>query len=196
MLSKNNRVLTLLVEQPLGLLALASLVACLDFQSGPGIQFSIGYALPVLAAGWALRVRWMIAFALGLPLLRLAMAWQWSADWPDLAAGANLVIRSAVLLLLGGIARRCRIAEQEVKVLHGLLPVCMHCKRIRDEQQEWQPIERYIRDHSEADFSHGICPECSKIYYPDFGLGDEPPAPPAHNPEGERSPARSLKSPS
>jgi phosphoserine phosphatase RsbU/P len=54
----------------------------------------------------------------------------------------------------------------EIKVLRGLLPICSHCKKIRDEKGKWHPVEGYIRDHSNADFSHGICPECLNKYYP------------------------------
>ena len=60
-----------------------------------------------------------------------------------------------------------------VKTLRGLLPICSHCKNIRDDQGYWGQIEAYIGNHSEAEFSHGICPECAKKYYPDFNLYDE-----------------------
>lgn len=60
-------------------------------------------------------------------------------------------------------------ALDEVKTLSGLLPICASCKRIRnDDNQTWQPIEEYITDHSNADFTHGICPECARQLYPDF----------------------------
>ena len=52
-------------------------------------------------------------------------------------------------------------ALAKVKALKGLLPICAWCKKIRDDKGYWQQIEAYIRDHSEADFSHGICPECA-----------------------------------
>jgi len=61
-------------------------------------------------------------------------------------------------------------ALAEVKRLSGLLPICASCKRIRDDQGYWQQIEAYIRDHSEADFSHGICPECARKLYPELNL--------------------------
>jgi len=61
-----------------------------------------------------------------------------------------------------------RRALAEVKKLSGLLPICASCKKIRDDKGYWQQIEAYIRDHSEAEFSHGICPECAKKLYPDF----------------------------
>jgi PAS domain-containing protein len=55
-----------------------------------------------------------------------------------------------------------------VKTLRGLLPICASCKRIRDDKGYWNQIEAYIRDHSEAEFSHGICPECNRKLYPEF----------------------------
>jgi hypothetical protein len=60
----------------------------------------------------------------------------------------------------------------KVKKLSGLLPICAHCKKIRDDKGYWNQIEAYIRDHSEADFSHCICPECAKNFYPEFYKGD------------------------
>jgi hypothetical protein len=59
-----------------------------------------------------------------------------------------------------------REALSNVKMLSGMLPICASCKKIRDDKGYWNQIEAYIRDHSEADFSHGICPECAKKLYP------------------------------
>lgn len=59
-------------------------------------------------------------------------------------------------------------ALAKVKILSGMLPVCAHCKRVKDDKGYWTQIEAYIRDHSEAEFSHGICPDCMKKLYPDF----------------------------
>lgn len=55
-----------------------------------------------------------------------------------------------------------------VKQLSGLLPICSSCKKIRDDKGYWNQIEGYIRDHSEVNFSHGICPECTKKLYPNI----------------------------
>ncbi|MFA7347383.1 MAG: hypothetical protein WCZ86_06455 [Desulfurivibrionaceae bacterium] len=59
-------------------------------------------------------------------------------------------------------------AMQEVKVLSGFLPICASCKKIRDDTGYWNQIEEYISKHSNALFSHGICPDCVKKLYPDF----------------------------
>ncbi|MEN8692290.1 MAG: response regulator [Desulfobacterales bacterium] len=65
-------------------------------------------------------------------------------------------------------------ALSKIKKLSGLLPICSHCKKIRDDKGYWNKIESYIHKHSDAEFSHGICPECAEKYYPDMDLyGDE-----------------------
>jgi len=64
-------------------------------------------------------------------------------------------------------------ALAEVKTLSGLLPICSHCKKIRDDRGYWDQIESYVMKYSDAKFSHGICPECAKKYYPDYNLYDD-----------------------
>ena len=59
-------------------------------------------------------------------------------------------------------------ALQEVRILRGFLPICASCKKIRDDTGYWTQIEGYIKDHSEAEFTHSICPDCAKRLYPDF----------------------------
>jgi PAS domain S-box-containing protein len=59
-------------------------------------------------------------------------------------------------------------ALNKIKTLRGIIPICASCKKIRDDKGYWNQIEIYIRDHSEADFSHGICPECAEKLYPEL----------------------------
>jgi PAS domain S-box-containing protein len=61
----------------------------------------------------------------------------------------------------------------EVKILSGLLPICASCKKIRDDEGYWQQVEVYVREHSEAEFTHSICPECAKRLYPGLFEGDK-----------------------
>ncbi|MCX5813120.1 MAG: PAS domain-containing protein [Proteobacteria bacterium] len=61
-----------------------------------------------------------------------------------------------------------REALSKVKLLSGLLPICASCKKIRNDNGYWEQMEMYVRDHSEADFSHGICPECAEKLYPEY----------------------------
>ena len=59
-------------------------------------------------------------------------------------------------------------ALERIKTLDGLLPICAHCKKIRDDSGYWNQIERYITTHSKAEFSHSICPTCTQQLYPDL----------------------------
>ena len=76
-------------------------------------------------------------------------------------------------ITLGALVQReifLRFAEAQLrlKVLSGLLPICANCKRIRDDAGTWTQMEVYVKAHSEADFSHGICPQCRQQLYPDL----------------------------
>jgi len=59
-------------------------------------------------------------------------------------------------------------ALERVKLLSGLLPICSSCKKIRDDSGYWNQIEEYIRDHSDAQFTHSLCPECVRRLYPEL----------------------------
>jgi len=54
----------------------------------------------------------------------------------------------------------------EVRTLRGMIPICSYCKKIRDDEGGWWQLERYIHDHAEVEFSHGICPDCTKREFP------------------------------
>ena len=72
-----------------------------------------------------------------------------------------------------------RDALAKIRTLRGLIPICASCKKIRDDDGYWHQVEVYVRNHSEAEFSHGICPECAdKLYSEAFGKGGgNPPNP-------------------
>jgi hypothetical protein len=80
--------------------------------------------------------------------------------------------------LLRILSLRIRAIEKYmIKALGGLIPICSNCKKVRDIKGEWIPIERYISDHSDAEFSHGLCPTCIRELYPEMAdrilSGDE-----------------------
>ena len=93
----------------------------------------------------------------------------WLDVWNNLLR-VGVFVSSALLLarLKGDMVREMKLnadlqaALAEVKQLSGLLPICAWCKRIRDDEGDWQQIETYITIHSEADFTHGICPDCAR----------------------------------
>ncbi|NDY41666.1 response regulator [Dissulfurirhabdus thermomarina] len=65
------------------------------------------------------------------------------------------------------LVRRLHEAIDQIKTLRGLLPICAACKKIRDDQGYWTQIEDYLARHSDAEFSHGLCPECAREIYPE-----------------------------
>ena len=74
--------------------------------------------------------------------------------------------------LLQMLSQRVRADEKFIRnTLGSFLPICANCKKIREDDDSWTPIEVYIRDHSETEFSHSICPECTKKLYPEFYKG-------------------------
>ena len=91
-------------------------------------------------------------------------------DRAELKARMNAGER--ILRLQAELASRVKeleLALTNVKLLQGLLPICCYCKRIRDDKNYWQQVDTYITDHSEAVFTHGICPECrDRVVKPDL----------------------------
>jgi phosphoserine phosphatase RsbU/P len=82
---------------------------------------------------------------------------------------ARIRVGERVLGLQSELAERVEELQEaltHVKTLKGLLPICCHCKKIRDDQNYWQQVESYISLNSEAEFTHSICPECLEKYYP------------------------------
>jgi DNA-binding NtrC family response regulator len=71
----------------------------------------------------------------------------------------------------GKLIRQLKDALTQVKTLRGLLPICANCKKIRDDKGYWNQIELYIKEHSDAEFTHSLCPDCIRELYPE--LADE-----------------------
>ncbi len=87
--------------------------------------------------------------------------------------GASTIVRDITERKRAEAEREKLLAElsqamKEVKALSGLLPICAGCKKIRNDNGYWQQVEIYIQEHSEAEFTHGLCPECMKRLYPQF----------------------------
>jgi hypothetical protein len=126
---------------------------------------SAGLDLVVLPPWWktwwatALGLFAIAGLAAGLALLRVA-----SLARSKLELEALVRPRTSELL-----ARNHELSEalSEVKELSGLLPICMHCSKIRNDSGYWQKIEQYISAHTKANFSHGLCPECYTKHYPE-----------------------------
>jgi phosphoserine phosphatase RsbU/P len=64
-------------------------------------------------------------------------------------------------------------AVKHIKTLQGILPICMHCHKIRNDQEAWEKLESYLSDHAEIEFSHSICPTCLHEIYPEYSDSEE-----------------------
>ncbi|MFP4446343.1 MAG: response regulator [Desulfosudaceae bacterium] len=92
-----------------------------------------------------------------------------------------------------------REALDQVKTLKGIVPICANCKKIRDDEGYWQQVETYIQEHSDAEFSHGVCPDCLRKLYPDQAdkvlaeleqnNAHRGRTPPSHKPAAEKDPS-------
>jgi len=144
-----------------------------DYLSGPTIQFPILYLIPVALASWYNGKWWGLGFAVVMPIVRLYFYLAvWTLSLETLDSVLNTMIRMTVLstfaFLIDRTAWQTRKLSQRVKVLEGILPVCSFCKKIRDQQGQWHSMERFITERSEAQFTHGFCPECGERHYGDF----------------------------
>jgi len=87
---------------------------------------------------------------------------------------SNMLVRVILFTLeRWKLVKELKDALVTVKNLQGLLPICAHCKKIRDDEGYWKQVETYIEEHSEAKFTHGICPECRKLLYPDLYVKEQ-----------------------
>ncbi|MEM9595757.1 MAG: two-component regulator propeller domain-containing protein [Acidobacteriota bacterium] len=92
--------------------------------------------------------------------------WAWSLYTAAVVGLVTWWVRSKIAYL----NLEKELQEQELKVLRGLLPICASCKKIRDGEGEWETLETYLNTHSDAQLSHGICPECANKFYAEIGI--------------------------
>ena len=144
---------------------LAGVVLGADYVSGPNIRFPIAFLLPVMFGAWYSGRVWGLVFAAALPVARLFFMLQWTGTSAMAFEGINSAVQVLVLTALAIFVDRTAKLVTEVKVLQGILPMCSFCRKIRDKDQQWIPLEKYIDGHSEAQISHGLCPSCYKKHY-------------------------------
>lgn len=151
---------------------IALVVLVIDYYTGKNIRFPILYIIPIGIAAWGNKKTIAYSLAITLSLARLGFNFPWLETSSLFSASINTIIRIFVLLLFAYLvartARQTRELTRKVNLLEGILPICASCKKIRNDKGEYEQIERYISKRSEAEFSHGICPECAKKLYPEF----------------------------
>lgn len=89
---------------------------------------------------------------------------------------ARLGVARRILELQTALANRVEELEEamsQIKTLHGIVTICMHCKHIFNDASSWQRLESYIEEHSDVEFSHGVCPTCMRKHYPEVVQHEE-----------------------
>ena len=157
------------LRQPVTSISLAVLCLALDFMVGPFISFPIAFIIPVAVSGWFCRPYYAYSLAMIQPLVRLGFIFWWPPHGSVTDSIINTAIRIIVLVLFAYLvtrtARQSRELAKRVNLLEGILPICSLCKKIRDERGNWQQVEIYVSNRSEALFSHSLCPDCLKRDY-------------------------------
>jgi hypothetical protein len=156
-----------------GLLMAVILVA--DLAIPLGVAMGVPYVAAVLLSLWSPQKRFTVLVAAICTVLTIVGLFYspqggelWQAISNRFLALFAIWVTAVLSLQRKLIDEKRQKALQEIKILRGFLPICASCKKIRDDSGYWNQMEAYIRDHSEAEFSHGICPECAKKLYPEF----------------------------
>ena len=145
----------------------------LDYVDGPSAQYPVAYVIPVALAAWysgrcaALVLAAVVPFVHGVFLTTL-----WNQQGDLLVILGPTIFRAGVIMVMALWFARLSEHERELhrymERLEGLLPICAFCKNIRNKAGDWEPIETYISERSEAEFTHGFCPTCGKAHYPEI----------------------------
>jgi hypothetical protein len=155
-----------------GCICLALLILLLDYFTGPALSFPIFYVLPVMLASWYVGLPLALPLAVLMPLVRIYFKILWANPvleiYPILNTASRVFILVLLAMLTERVARQMRQLSREVRQLTGLLPICAFCKKIHTKDNQWVQIERYVSDRSEAEFSHGYCPECTEKHFGEF----------------------------
>ena len=141
----------------------ASLLALEFFQQRPGFNFKFELFLFVI---FGILLIWFTFFGTVMHRIRQSLRLQnkeIQKAHEDLKA--EMEERKIAQIEKDNLIVELQNALNQVKTLSGLLPICASCKNIRDDKGYWNQIESYIRTHSDAEFTHSICPECAKKLY-------------------------------
>jgi K+-sensing histidine kinase KdpD len=148
------------------LLCLSVVLFVLDDITPPLVEFTTTLIIPVLLATWFLGFLPGLGFAILLAFIRLVMEFL-EPTFTPIVGSVNTGIHLLVFIVTAVLVRRINMQRIRIKALEGILPICMHCKKISNPDGTWQQLESYISTHSEAMFSHGICEACERKHYPE-----------------------------
>jgi hypothetical protein len=162
---------------------LLTFIGWLDLSTGYNLQFFVFYFLPISLAAWHMgRVAGLLAAGLCAAIWIFADV-QSGHVYSDptflywnggirliafLVIAVTLAQLRATITAERALRAKVQLALSEVRQLRGMLPICSSCKRIRNDEGAWEQIELYVRSHSDAEFTHGLCPECVRTLYPEM----------------------------
>jgi hypothetical protein len=147
-----------------GVILLSVNVFLLDLFLPLGVAVGALYTVPVILSLWLPGRPVTIATAAACTVLTL-METLFSSPG---VLWIGLVNRGIILLLIWAVMLIVLLrkrADEQIKTLQGLIPICASCKKIRNDHGYWDVLEMYIQKHSEAQFTHGICPQCAERFY-------------------------------
>jgi len=147
---------------------LAMVILAGDYLAGPFVSLTVLFVVPVALAARYSGAGWGITWGVVLPMMHFGLTLLWPPERPVADSLINAVIRAGVLVVFAVLIDRTTQQAREIRVLRGLIPVCAFCKKIRTEDQQWQPIEFYITERSEATFTSTFCPECARKHYGEY----------------------------
>ncbi len=167
-------------------LAMTAAIFAIDINIPLGVAGGVPYISVILLAQWHGGRREIIYAALLCSLLTVAgffLSPSGGESWKVLS-NRSLALYAIWLTAILALQRIKIEAEREkalleredavnqLKILRGFLPICASCKKIRDDDGDWTHLESYIHNHSEAQLSHGICPDCAQKLYPEYYSAD------------------------
>jgi hypothetical protein len=171
------------VKTVIGGVLLTAVVASVDWLTGFEVGFFVFYFVPIVYVAWFSGTVRGLLFALVAAVVWMAVDVLSGNDHlASLILFWNTLIRLISFLLMAWgagqirvlidrerlLSKELQVTLDQVRELRGLLPICASCKKIRNDTGYWEHIEEYIRAHSRAEFSHGICPACYKRLYPEI----------------------------
>jgi len=180
------------IQTWLGITAIIVVFGITDYYTGVELHFFAFYFIPVSIAAWRLGlIPSIITSVLSATVWFVADYYAGHEYTLQVFAIWNTIIRLCSFLIIGGtvsrihdmlqkekeISTRLQTTLNQIKVLEGILPICASCKKIRNTNGKWQQIEEYIIQHSQAEFTHGLCPQCGRKLLEEAGIAPEPAQP-------------------
>jgi hypothetical protein len=147
-----------------GLVALNVTVFILDLLLPLGVAVGMLYVIPIFISLWYPERRHTLVAAMTGTLLAVA-GFVFSSGGILWMGVFNRTLTLTLIWATAGVVLLRKRAEEQIQTLEGLIPICAACKKIRNDQGYWDVIELYIQRHSQAQFTHGMCPNCAEQYY-------------------------------